>query len=236
MCYSVSQCVPGALDKQLSSYGGPGKREGQGWGVTSDTDLFLLFGSSPRSLKARAFASVLGTVTCVERLYFFLLLRPKKGTWGILPGVTWILRQPVCLLSASPYLQAMFCFCPKLPKALQGWGAASGGLGWAEKLRVSHQHSFIGEEIEDLRSGACWSHRPLSKTELVGMSESSQAVRWREKPYPGPWRPPSQAVPPPRAALLPDPALVLQQRCIQQSVPLQSFLRTDEPWKHDPSQ
>lgn len=107
--------------------------------VTSSVDLSLLFGSSSRSLKATVFASVLGTVTCVERLSFFLLLRPKKGTWGILPGVTWMLRQPVCLLSASPYLQAMFCSCPKLPNAWQGWGAASGGLGWAENPQKSHQ-------------------------------------------------------------------------------------------------
>lgn len=56
--------------------------------VRSGVDLSLLLGSSPRSLKARVFASVLGAVTCVERLSFFLLLRPKKGTWGILPGVT----------------------------------------------------------------------------------------------------------------------------------------------------
>lgn len=61
--------------------------------VTSGIDLFLFLGSSPRSLKARAFASVLGIVTCVERLSFCLLLRPKKGTWGILHRVTWILRQ-----------------------------------------------------------------------------------------------------------------------------------------------
>lgn len=135
--------------------------------VTSCVDLSLLFGSSRRSLKARVFASVLGTVTCVERLSFFLLLRPKKGTWGILPGVTWVPRQPVCLLCASPYLQAMFCSCPNLPNAWQGWGAASRGLGWVEKPPKSHQLSFIGGEIEDLRRrGACCSHRPLSKTEL----------------------------------------------------------------------
>lgn len=36
--------------------------------VTSGIDLFLLLGSSPRSLKARVFASVLGIATCVERL------------------------------------------------------------------------------------------------------------------------------------------------------------------------
>jgi hypothetical protein len=73
-----------------------------------------------------------------------------------------------------------------LPKTAQGparVGAASGGLGWTEKPRVSHQLSFIGGEIEDLGSGACWSHRPLSKTELVGMSACRLYVG-EKKPYP----------------------------------------------------
>lgn len=182
MCYAVSQ-EPWTNSCLLMVAWVRGRDQKE---VTSCIDLSLLFGSSPRSLKARVFASVLGTVTCVERLSFFLLLRPKKGTWSILPRVTWMLRQPVCLLSTSPYLQAMFYSCPKLPNACRGWGAASGGLGWAEKPRKSHQLSFIGGETEDLRRrGACCSHRPLSKTEL-GWNVSIQAVCWRAKPLPSP--------------------------------------------------
>lgn len=101
--------------------------------VTSCVDLSLLFGSSRRSLKARVFASVLGTVTCVERLSFFLLLRPKKGTWGILPRGDTGAEATSLFTQRSPYLQAMFCSCPNLPNAWQGWGAASRGLGWVEK-------------------------------------------------------------------------------------------------------
>lgn len=71
--------------------------------VTSGFDLFLLLGSSPRSLKARVFASVLGIVTCVERLSLSLLLRPKKGTRGIRQRVTWMLRRFVYSI-ASRYL------------------------------------------------------------------------------------------------------------------------------------
>lgn len=125
VCYSVSQ-EPWTNSCLLMVAWVRGRDQEE---VTRGIDLSLLLGSSPRSLKAGVFASVLGTVTCVERLSFFLLLRPKKGTWGILPGVTWMLRQPVCLLSASPYLQAMFCFCPKLPKAGKGGEQKRPGLG-----------------------------------------------------------------------------------------------------------
>lgn len=71
--------------------------------VTSGFDLFLLLGSSPRSLKARVFASVLGIVTCVERLSLSLLLRPKKVTRGVRQRVTWMLRRFVYSI-ASRYL------------------------------------------------------------------------------------------------------------------------------------
>lgn len=82
--------------------------------VTSGIDLFLLLGSSPRSLKARVFASVLGIATCVERLSPLSPFTAKErdlghSTQGDMGS------EAVCLLSASRYLQAMFCFCPKLP-------------------------------------------------------------------------------------------------------------------------
>lgn len=91
--------------------------------------------------------------------------------------------------------------------------------------------------MEDLRSGVCCSHRPLSKTE-----PASRLYVGEKKLYPAHEVDSKHRVlgdPHPSALLcflIPAPRTPNSDVPSSQSLPsLSEFLRTDQAWKHDPS-